>query len=44
MIVETLRNGDKGCSVQDYRHGMVKDGAQTDTRDAMARNKSLVIN
>lgn len=43
MTVETLRSGDRECSVQDNRHEMVRDGAQADTRDLMAKNNSPVI-
>lgn len=28
MIVEALKNGDVGCGVEEYRHGMIRGGAQ----------------
>ena len=33
MIAGALSSGDVGCSTEEYRYGMVKDGAQAGTGD-----------
>lgn len=41
---ETFRGGDTGHGIQDYRQGVIRNGAQPDTGDFITINNSFMVN
>lgn len=43
MIAEVLKSEHTGCSIEECRHGIVRDGAQSGTVDPMVINNSQMV-